>query len=372
MTSSQAPFVMKMRFYAPDGKNRDKNAAHVDYIARGANRSEREDDDATIHARYMGERRGSAGLFGSNGGENIKDVRRDLREYNGVVWRFILSLREDDAQRMGYKTKDDWERAVRGSVTEAAGAMGVAADNLRWVAAFHNTPGHPHVHLMFWENTPQKMRGKVTDKRLKNVRQAFVKEFYGAERRSLLAERTALRDSAREAAVAILTGQTVRGPYSGELERRLVRLNRLMPCRGRVNLAFMPPETKAAARDVAAWLLDQDDLRGLKEQYLERVRGLTRHHALDEDKIRGAEERALDDLRDRVAQVVLRTAAQIPDIPEQAQAVRDAAAGLLSGLASARRVDATRGEDTSGKALKTLGEEKYFKRKLKEHVTMER
>lgn len=374
MTGSQAPFVMKVRFYAPDGKNRDRNAAHVAYIARGANRSEREDDEAAIHAKYMGERPGSAGLFGSNGGENIKDVRRELREYDGVVWRFILSLREDDAQRMGFKTKDAWEQAVRGSVTEAAEAMGVAADNLRWVAAFHNTKGHPHVHLMIWENTPQRIRGKVSNKRLKGVRRAFVREFYDEERRMLLAERTALRDSAREAAVAILAtgrGRTER-PYIEELERRLVRLNRLMPGRGRVNLAFMPPETKAAARDIAAWLLEQDDLRGLKEQYLERSRGLARHHTLNGGKIKEAEERALDDLRDRVAQVVLRTAAQLPDIPEQAQAVRDAATGLLAGLASARQVDATRGEDTSGKAMKTLGEEKYLRHKLKERTTMDR
>jgi len=225
---------------------------------------------------------------------------------------------------------------------------------------------------MIWENTPQKMRGKITDKRLKSVRRAFVKEFYGAERRSLLAERTVLRDSAREAAVAILTNQTKLNPYSVELGKRLVRLSRLMPGRGRVNLAFMPPETKAAARDVASWLLEQDDLRGLKEQYLERVRGLTRHYTLDKDKIKEAEERALDDLQDRVAQVVLRAAVEIPDIPEQAQSIRDAAVGLLSGLASARRVDANRGDDTSGKALKTLGEEKYFKHKLKEWTTMER
>jgi hypothetical protein len=372
MASNQAPFVMKMRFYPPQGKNKDKNAAHVAYIDRGAKRTEREDDEAAIHAKYMGERLGSAGLFGSSGSENIKDVRRELREYDGVVWRFVISLRGDDAQRMGYKTKDDWEQAVRGSVTEAAGAMGVAADNLRWVAAFHNTPGHPHVHLMIWENTPQKTRGKVSNKRLKSVRRAFVREFYGAERRQLLAERTALRDSVREAAVAILvTGKSkAERPCFEELERRLVRLSRLMPGRGRVNLAFMPPETKAAARDVATWLLDQDELRELKDQYLERSRSLTSHHTLDEDKIKEAAERALDDLRDRVAQVVLRAALQTPDM--QAEAVHSAVVSLLSALVGARQVDADRGEDTSKNALKTLGEEKYLKHKLRERTNMDR
>jgi hypothetical protein len=374
MAGNQAPFVMKLRFYLPQGKNKDKNAAHVAYIDRGAKRTEQEDDEAVIHARYMGERRGSAGLFGGGGGESAKNVQRELRKHNGIVWRFILSLREEDAKRLGHNTREDWERAIKLSVSEAAAKMGIDALNLRWVAAFHNTPGHPHAHLMLWEKHVTVLHGVLDDTKFKGVRRAFVNRFYGEERRRLLAERTALRDSVREAAVAILVTGKARAerPCFEELERRLVRLSRLMPGRGRVNLAFMPPETKAAARDVATWLLDQDELRELKDQYLERSRGLTRHHTLDEDKIKEAAERAQDDLRDRVAQVILRAAAQIPDIPEQAQAVRDAAAGLLTGLASVRRVDAGRGEDTSGKALKTLGEEKYLRHKLKERTTMER
>ena len=79
--------------------------------------------------------------------------------------------------------------------------MGIGATDFRWYAAFHQEAGHPHVHIVFWDSSAQRKRGKLTNPELKYARRLFMREIYGEERRRLLAEKTLLRDSARKEAI---------------------------------------------------------------------------------------------------------------------------------------------------------------------------
>jgi len=395
INSCSAPFVMKMRFYLPQGVNNHKNAAHAKYITdKAVPSTDNILNEPSIHAQYMSQRQGNAGLFGSKENEDIKGIQKELRKHDGVVWRFILSLREDDAMRLGHNSKEDWERIVRLSVPEAAEQMGIEEPNLRWAAAFHNEPGHPHVHLMIWEKEPRILRGKLEDIERKNVRRAFMNEFYGDERRRLMSERTELRDSMREVAMFQMGirprldrigAENVRPAVSQpilsrenaqDLNTMLAELRNLMPGTGRISLGLMPQQTREKARDVSNWLMDQDGFREIREQYLERVRELTKHHTLNEDAIKGAEQRALDDLRDRVAQVVLRGAVTETqdesvrtDILETFS-VSHAAWAMASAMTYIKQHKGGMDVDDSELA-KTLGD-KYEKWKYKEKLTMER
>ena len=384
---TSAPFVMKMRFYLPEGANGSKNSAHAKYICDKAV----QDKESQIHAQYIGERKGSRGLFGPDSVETLKDIQRQLKTHNGVVWRYILSLREDDAKRMGHNTKEDWERVIRQSIPNMSNAMGINLINLKWVAAFHDAKGHPHVHLMVWENEPTILRGALDDRERKNVRRAFMSEFYGAERRQMMLERTLHRDLMRESAILAMglrprqvtaNTENVRPVLSREnaqdLNAMLAELRSQMPGRGRLSLALMPQETREAARSISNWLMDQDGFCEIREQYLERVRELTKHHTLNEDAIRNAEQRALDDLRDRVAQVVLRGAVTETqgefaraNILEE-MSVSHAAWAMASAMSYIKQheggVDV---DDNKAKLAKTLGN-KYEKWKNKEKLTMER
>lgn len=385
-----APFIMKMRFYLPEGANGSKNSAHAKYICDKAV----QDKDSQIHAQYIGERKGSRGLFGPDSVEGLKDIQQQLKTHNGVVWRFILSLREDDAKRMGHNTKEDWEHVIRLSIPNVSNAMGINLTNLKWVAAFHDAKGHPHVHLMVWENEPKILRGALDDKERKNVRRAFMAEFYGAERRQMMLERTLYRNSMRESAILavglrprqiIVDTKNVKPTVSQaalsrenaqDLNTMLAELRNLMPGTGRISLGLMPQQTREKARDVSNWLMDQDGFREIREQYLERVRELTKHHTFNEDAIKGAEQRALDDLRDRVAQVVLRGAvtetqdeSARTDILETLS-VSHAAWAMASAMTYIKQHKG--GIDVDDNELaKTLGD-KYEKWKQKERLTMER
>jgi hypothetical protein len=343
-----APLIVKLKFYPPG--TGAKNAAHAKYIATrpGADRGELEAEelDAAGHVKYAAERPRSHGLFGPDEEQVpvLEKVQDELRRHEGIVWRAVVSLREDDAQRLGYLTREAWERALRTSVSEVAHAMGIRESNLRWVAAFHAEAGHPHVHLLFWEAAPERTRGVVSKGERKDIRRAFARQIFAEERSRLYAEKTAIRDLIRDLAKGDVTQaqalardvfkaqlevEAMNGKAAGvpprlydevriELAQRLENLARIMPGRGRVALKYMPEDVKSQAREIADWLLKQPVFVLKAERYTEVARELASHHTLKPEALAHAAEKAYADLRDRVAQVVLRAAGEINRVDRHA------------------------------------------------------
>lgn len=351
----QAPFILKLSFYKPSKVNRAKNSAHIKYIGTrpGVELGGEEDfleteapdlapDSAAGHVKYAHERPGSHGLFSATGeNPSVESIQQDLQQHQGVVWRMILSLREEDARRLDFDSRSKWEDALRASVPEAARHMGIGESNLRWVAAFHQEQGHPHVHLVMWEKHPQRERGSLSKGERIAVKRTFMKEIYADERTRLLQEKTILRDLLRdvakadsEKAVTVLrdvrhygsevdlelkaigVGKNSIAPRAipdeiHALAKHLNELAKEMPGKGRAALKFMPENVKERARQIADHLLHRPEFRESLERYLHSVEEMTRLHTFHPDKIQQARENAYQDLRNRVANVIVRAGAKI-------------------------------------------------------------
>ncbi|MBO5411857.1 MAG: hypothetical protein J6A38_02075, partial [Clostridia bacterium] len=48
---------------------------------------------------------------------------------------------------MRYDNANAWRTLLRSQASNLADSMGIAIEDLRWYAAFHNESHHPHVHL---------------------------------------------------------------------------------------------------------------------------------------------------------------------------------------------------------------------------------
>lgn len=342
---NHAPFVMKVAFYQPSHKNQARNVAHIQYIATrpGADRGELnivddlevDPDTPAGHTKYMDERPGSHGLFGPESETPaLKEVQRELKNHNGIVWRMVLSLKEEDAARLGYTAREAWEKALRASMPEAAAKMGIRESNLKWVAAFHQAQGHPHVHVVMWEKTPQRTRGVLSLGERKDLRRVFVREIYAEERLTLTTEKSAIRDLIRDTArkdilsvireikkasleVRALAGQepglspTLLPKTREELLNQLKGLSSIMPNKGRIALAYMPPEVKEKAREISDWILKQPGFAKSVEGYKDLARQLAAYYTLRPETLDKAAEKAYEDIRDRIAQIILRGAAAI-------------------------------------------------------------
>ncbi len=68
----------------------------------------------------------------------------------GNVWTHILSLKREDAARLGYDNAAAWRTLLRAHRNDIAAAMNIPPEDFRWYAAFHNEGNHPRVHMMAW------------------------------------------------------------------------------------------------------------------------------------------------------------------------------------------------------------------------------
>lgn len=106
-----------------------------------------------IATRPRAERIGSHGLFTEEGVQvNLTKVSRELNLHDGNVWTAIISLRREDAERLGYNTGERWRQMLRAQSQELSDQLHIPMQDLKWFAAFHNEGHHPHVHLMLKEH----------------------------------------------------------------------------------------------------------------------------------------------------------------------------------------------------------------------------
>ena len=67
-----------------------------------------------IYLQYISERPGANGLFTDEGVPIVLDqVRKEMNESRSNIWTHIISIRREDAQRLGYDSPDAWMHLLR-------------------------------------------------------------------------------------------------------------------------------------------------------------------------------------------------------------------------------------------------------------------
>ena len=103
---------------------------------------------------YMAERPWSHGLFGDEEIVDMNAAMEELNNYPGNIWTHIISLKREDAERLGYDHALQWCNLLRTHRNDIAAAMHIPPKDFRWYAAGHNEGAHPHVHMMAWSMKP--------------------------------------------------------------------------------------------------------------------------------------------------------------------------------------------------------------------------
>ena len=106
------------------------------------------------YMEYMAERPRSHGLFGDADCVDLSKAIQEVNEYPGNIWTHIISLKREDAERLGYDHAPQWRNLLRAHRNGIAVAMRIPPQDFRWYAAFHDEGDHPHVHMMAWSAKP--------------------------------------------------------------------------------------------------------------------------------------------------------------------------------------------------------------------------
>lgn len=85
------------------------------------------------------EKLGPHGLFTDAGVPIVlSEVQKEVSNHSGNVWTDVISIRREDAARLGYDQAEAWQSLLRAKRNQLADAMKIPPDQFKWYAAFHN------------------------------------------------------------------------------------------------------------------------------------------------------------------------------------------------------------------------------------------
>ncbi|WP_367180852.1 MobP3 family relaxase [uncultured Oscillibacter sp.] len=145
-----------------------------------------------IATRSRAERLGRHGLFGNEDAVDLEKAMTELSEYPGNVWTHIISLRREDAERLGYDNAKAWRNLLRTHRNEIAAAMNIPPSDFRWYAAFHDEGHHPHVHLMAWSAKPG--QAYLNQEGIRKIKSELTRDIFQGELLHLYEQKGSSRD----------------------------------------------------------------------------------------------------------------------------------------------------------------------------------
>lgn len=101
----------------------------------------------------------------------LSRVAEEAANHPGVIWTNVISLRREDAERLGYDSAAQWQALLRSRVELLCENYKIDSRNLKWYAAFHNESHHPHVHLVVYSTNPSE--GYLSPKGIDTMRSTY-------------------------------------------------------------------------------------------------------------------------------------------------------------------------------------------------------
>ena len=224
------------------------------------------------------EKRGSHGLFNEKDEPIIlNQAANEIAEHKGNVWSHVVSLRREDAVRLGFDNSDAWRELVKRHISDIANAQRIPICNLKWYAAFHDTTHHPHIHLIVYSTNPK--QGFLTAKGIDKIRSAFANDIFHDDLQSIYQEQTLSRDELKTVSKTEFES-IVRKIHQGgfvdpKLKNLVLKLNlQLQNVRGKKVYGYLPPNVKETVNNIFLELAKDENIQQLYEKWcsLERLK----------------------------------------------------------------------------------------------------
>jgi len=287
-TAKQKNLIEKILKDFPDSKDMFEYADYIekqnagsasDFISRVMEDYAYEISGRKAYADYIAtrprvERFGSHGLFTDDGVQvQLSKVTEELDRHKGNIWTAIISIRREDAERLGFNTGTRWRDMLRTQTEALAKNLKIPMENLRWYAAFHNESHHPHVHLIAYSTVENE--GYLTQKGVENLRSSFAKDIFQQdllciyERQS--EHRDKLRAEARDIVEDLVSKINSEIYISASIQHKLLELaDRLSQTKGKKVYGYLKPDVKALVDSIVDELANDCRIKKLYDLWYEQ------------------------------------------------------------------------------------------------------
>ena len=194
---------------------------------------------------------------------------QEVTSHKGNIWTHVVSLRREDAERMGYTGTEPWRNLVIEQLSTVAEAMKIPMDKLRWYAAYHDKDSNPHIHLLVYSADPTK--GYLTEPGIEKMRSAFAHGIFKDELMFIYERKDLVRSQLNEFAEQRLT--ELAGAITSdtpELSQALVSLGeQLVVSKGKKQYGYLKPALKSQVDEIVKMLAADPHIAEMYEHWCE-------------------------------------------------------------------------------------------------------
>ena len=267
--------IVTSRYLKKGSKKNLKN--YVKYIATREGAipmvSEREN-----YVGYLANRPGAVkfnthGLFSqTNEPINLEKVAKEIANHGGNVWTHVVSLRRDDAQKMGYDNLKAWRELVIRQIPSIAKNQKIDLKNLHWYAAFHDKETNPHVHIIVYSQNERE--GFLTNHGIEKIRSGFANDIYSDELHHLYEQQTDLRNLLKKESEQLMKQLAEKVSQNKNFDVELIDLvlklhNQLVESKGKKVYGYLKFDVKKTVDEIFMRLADNESVKKMYELWCE-------------------------------------------------------------------------------------------------------
>lgn len=244
-----------------------------EFLERNADRIDGVKKLVSYYAERPGvEKIGKHGLFSQTDDKiNLDEVSKKVSNYNGIIWTHVVSLKREDAERLGYNNATAWKNLVKRNVLEIAKAHKIEPSDLQWYGAFHNTTHHPHIHLLVYSKSGQ---GYLTNNGIESMRSVFGNDIFRNEQYKLFSMQTEIRDELKNEAKNIIDDLVTKISSGVYVSDKMVELfkklsEQLSDYSGRLMYGYLPKSIKETINNIVLEFAKDKNLSELYSKWNE-------------------------------------------------------------------------------------------------------
>lgn len=285
-----ALLIYKQRHLAPNKTMTScKNQAHIAYIATRPGVVKDSDKQCGLFGSLYGAPKNYISSY-----DGIAEAKA-ISDKGITMFRSIISFTEEQAKSLGLNSLSDWQEYVRQQMPTIAKANGIKMESLNWCAAVHQKAGHPHVHIAFWDTSPNQVQRQFTKTQvIKNLRAEIIKNTYPELLQNLYDKKSIALDELKNAFADVLDNiepqiaadrsllcYEVEPEYSNDINisvsdlnqkyitNGFVRIMNMLPESGSLKYQLLPPEIKSELETYVITILNNNEkLKQLFDHYI--------------------------------------------------------------------------------------------------------
>ena len=217
---------------------------------------------------------GTHGLFSEEGKQlDLAEASRKVSEYCGNVFTVIVSVKREDAERLGYNTAERWRDMIRAEIPTIAEAHDIPLEELEWYGAFHNEAHHPHVHLLLYSRD-EAHPGFIKKTGIDKIRRAMGTNIFADEIHLLYDEQTERRNALNSESIDEFNKLCMMVEQGLCTNPKIVKMvtdlsDRLKSVKGKKQYGYLPKSVKAMVDGIVDELEEDDRIKRLYDLWYE-------------------------------------------------------------------------------------------------------